>query len=298
MDLQHFVDTFKNDPHIGNAIGLYIIASKNVSPSFQQQNFCRCVVAGSRETANIDRSVTPSGKASKASSMLSRTAMYLANNIQSMNLIACLVLPPSVVNAPSGPIITRILQERNPGDARPDYALKGKTMATALETVYHINLDKMPNVSRARRQTEWFKTTQTSFANVKLALQAVGHGTFYDFTKVSPTASPDELIGKGVKLTGGQVLNTTAHTLKNPGANMVSRLTPREVAEIRAGTEEGDRLLAELTRIDGRDDAAPVKPPVTTNIRMTRSQINALRNNNEADEQRRRRVARVLAQLA
>ena len=50
-----------------------------------------------------------------------------------------------------------------------DYALKGKTMAVALESIYHDELDEMPNVSRARRQTEWFKTTQSNFQNVKLA---------------------------------------------------------------------------------------------------------------------------------
>ena len=113
MDLEHFVQHFKNDANIGNAIALYIIASKNLAPAYQKQNFLRAGVArGSRETANIDRSATASGAASKASSLLSRAAMYLANNIQSMNLIACLVLPPSVVNAPTGPTITRVLQTR------------------------------------------------------------------------------------------------------------------------------------------------------------------------------------------
>ena len=88
MDLQHFVDHFKNDDLIGRSIALYIVASKNLSSQFQRQNFVRCGVAGSRETQNIDRSVTASGQASKPSSLLSRAAMYLANNIQSMNLIA------------------------------------------------------------------------------------------------------------------------------------------------------------------------------------------------------------------
>ena len=150
MDLEHFVDKFKQDQNIGQAIALYCITSKNLSSQFQRQNFCRCGVAGSREVANIDRSVTASGAASKASSLMSRAAMYLANNIQSMNLIACLILPPSLVNrGADGPTLTRILEKRREGDARPDYALRGKTMAVALESIYHAELDDMPTC-RAR----------------------------------------------------------------------------------------------------------------------------------------------------
>ena len=123
MDLEHFVDKFKQDPNIGQAIALYIIGSKNLNSTFQRQNFIRCGVAGSREVANIDRSVTASGAASKASSLMSRAAMYLANNIQSMNLIACLILPPSLINrGADGPTMTRILQKQNPDSALPAYA--------------------------------------------------------------------------------------------------------------------------------------------------------------------------------
>ena len=46
-------------------------------------------------------------------------------------------------------------------------------------------MDESPNVSRARTaRQEWFKTTQSNFQNVKLALQAVGTGIYYDFTKL------------------------------------------------------------------------------------------------------------------
>ena len=146
MLLSHFVEHFRQDANIGNSIALYCIASVNLSSQYQRQNYCRCGVAGSREQANIDRSVTASGQTSKASSLMSRAAMYLANNIQDMRLIACLILPPSVVNAPTGPTISRILEKRKPGDNRPDYALRGSTMAVALESIYHQELDDMPNV--------------------------------------------------------------------------------------------------------------------------------------------------------
>jgi hypothetical protein len=106
-------------------------------------------------------------------------------------------------------------------------------MAVALEQIYHAELDEMPNVSRARRQTEWFKTTQSNFQNVKLALQAVGQGIFYDFTKFSPTAQPSDFIGKGKKMEGGESLDTTTHTFRE---------SPR-LQELRKALQEGDEVM-------------------------------------------------------
>ena len=76
--------------------------------------------------------------------------MYFNNFIAGGTIIAALTLPPSVVNKPSGPTITRILQETNPDDHRPAYALKGQTMAVALEKLMHVALDRMPKIRRAR----------------------------------------------------------------------------------------------------------------------------------------------------
>ena len=214
MDLEFFVKQFRDDPNLGRSICLYAIAPKNLASNFQSKHFLRCGVAGSRETANIDRSVTPSGAESRASSLYSRAAMYFANWIAGGTILAALVLPPSVVNAPTGPTITRVLQQRNPDDARPDYALRGKTMAVALESIYHQELDAMPKVRRARgERVEWFQTTQQTFANVKLALQAVGQGIYYDLTKHG-NVLPEALVGKGVRLRGGQTLDTTTHAFR------------------------------------------------------------------------------------
>ena len=331
MLLSHFVEHFKNDANIGNSIALYCIASVNLSSQFQRQNYCRCGVAGSREQANIDRSVTPSGAPSKASSLMSRAAMYLANNIQDMKLIACLILPPSLVNrGADGPILTRILEKRKEGDLRPDYTLKGKTMAVALESIYHAELDDMPNVSRGRTsRQEWFKTTQSNFQNVKLSLQAVGQGVFYDFTKFSPTAKPSDFIGKGTKLEGGRTLETTTHTFRESprlqelrraiqagdeveGEDGIIRLDASDVDDIRKGTPRGMQLLDLITQ---KEKAAattqtaqtataaaqtttppPAPPPQRTtatqaplNVRMTRSAIRALRTTETTEDERRRR---------
>ena len=293
--------------NLGRAICLYIIASKNLAPAFQQQNFCRCGVAGSREQANIDRSVTASGAESRASSLYSRAAMYLANSIAGMNIIAVLKLPPSVVNAPSGPTITRVLQQRRQGDNRPDYALQGKTMAVALESIYHMILDDMPGVSRARTaRQEWFKSQDPKFSKVKLALQAVGQGEYYDLSKYG-NVPPDKLVGKGVKLEGGQVLDTTTHRFREsprlkPNDKGEVRLTAAEIAEIRAGTDRGQELLDEITRLEQGGAPKPTQNTTgtqTTTVRMTRSQVRALRNaQTDEEEKRRRKVARALAQLA
>lgn len=332
MDLEHFCAHFAKDPNIGQGIALYLIASKNLADPFQRQNFYRAGVAGSREVANIDRSVTASGQQSKASSLFSRAAMYLANNIQSMRLVAALILPPSVVNAPSGPTIARILETRRDGDLRPDYALKGKTMAMALEAVYHNELDSMPTISRARRKTEWFKTTQSNFKNAKLALQSVGHGVYYDFTRFSPTAMPEAFLGKGQKLNSGAVLATTTHAFKTSprlaelrrnlqtgdeveGEDGIIRLNRDDIEDIRLGTQRGMYLLELITRKEKTQATTQTNTPTTTgttqtgakkttatqaptHVRMTRAAIADLRNvETIADEKRRRRVARALAQL-
>jgi hypothetical protein len=331
MDLQHFITHFSRDENIGTAVALYIIASKNLSPQFQKQNFCRCGVAGSREVANIDRSATASGASSKASSLISRAAMYLANNIQSMHLVACLILPKSVINSPSGPTIARILEYRKDGDNRPDYALKGKTTAMALESVYHHELDIMPSVSRARRQTEWFKTTQNNFKNIKLALQAVGQGIYYDFTQFSATAMPSDFIGKGRKLRGGVTMDTTTHGFKqSPRLQELKRnlqtgdevetedgtiqLNSDDVEDIRTGTNRGLYLLELITRKEKATATTQTGTTATTGttqtkktdratqapvfVRMTRNAINQLRGAQTSEaEQRRRRIARALAQL-
>jgi len=174
-----------------------------------------------------------------------------ANNIQSMNLIACLVLPPSVVSGPTGTIITRLLEQRKEGDNRPDYALKGKTVAVYLESLYHNYLDDSPNVSRARTaRQEWFKTTQSNYQNMKLALQAVGKGIYYDFTKFSPTAMPADFVGKGKKLAEGEVLKTTSHTFRGS-----SRLN-KALAELRKTLQVGDEVIEEdgtTIRLDSTD---------------------------------------------
>lgn len=95
----------------------------------------------------VDRSATASGGESKASSLYTRAAMYYSyynNFISGSTIVAALILPPSVVNKPSGPVITRILQQTNPDDNRPAFALRGQTMAVALEKVFHNALDQMP----------------------------------------------------------------------------------------------------------------------------------------------------------
>ena len=175
MDLEFFIKNFGRYPNLGRAIGLYIIRPKNLDRTHESRNYFRAGVAGSRETQNIDRSATSSGGESRASSLYSRAAMYFANFIAGGTIIAALVLPPSVINKPTGPTITRILQKRQPGDNRPAYALKGQTRAVALETVMHQELDTMPWQSR-RVVHERTKKLQ----NAKLAMQAVGQGVYYE----------------------------------------------------------------------------------------------------------------------
>jgi hypothetical protein len=322
MDLEWFVTRFKDDPNLGRAIALYAIAPKNLAPAFQAKHFLRCGVAGSRETQNIDRSVTPSGAESRASSLYSRAAMYFANWIAGGTILAALVLPPSVVNAPSGPTITRVLERRNPGDARPDYALRGKTMAVALESLYHQELDTMPKVRRARgERVEWFQTTQQGFDNVKLALQAVGQGVYYDLTKHG-NVLPEALVGKGVKLRGGQTLETTTHAFrKSPRLLELTRdeveeedgtvrLTLDDVEDIRNNTSRGQQLLELITRrppkrtaevqTDGPNVTTRSRRTQTVTVRLTRAKVRELRDAAATDdgEVRRRRLTRALAELA
>jgi hypothetical protein len=242
----------------------------------------------------LDRSVTASGTESKASSLYCRCGMYLANNIQSMNIIAVLLVPRSVINRPTGPTITRILEARKPGDNRPDYALRRKTMAITMEALFHQYIDDLPDVNRARRKTEWFKSRKPDFNSLKLALQAVGNGTYIEFTK-HPNAMPGTI--KGQKLGSGMVgqkLGTTTHAFKtSPRLDEMKRdgitdedgnisLSHDDIEDIRISTPRGLRILEMITRRERATQTTQTDSNIKnittpTMVRMTRSGVEALR---------------------
>ena len=193
-------------------------------------------------------------------------------------------------------------------------------MAVALESIYHSELDDMPNVSRARTERqEWFKTTQSNFQNVKLALQAVGKGIFYDFTKYDPLSLPEFFVGKGTKLSGGAVLDTTTHSFRESPRlqelrktlqddvieedGRTIKLDASDIYDIRNGTPRGLQLLELITRKEKKTTGTTRSRKQTTqtpvvNVRMTRAAIRALKSaENDPDEQRRRRIVRALALL-
>ena len=332
MDLSHFIEHFSNDMNIARNVALYIIKPDNLSEKFQKKNYFRGGIGGSREVSNIDRSATASGANSRASSLYSRAAMYFNNFIQGGTLVAALILEKSVVNSPSGPIMTRILQETNPDDRRPAYALKGKTMGLALEKLYHISLDKMKQIRRSRTdRVEWFETTQNDFKNAKLALQSVGHGRFFDFSLFPRNVMPEDLVGKGVKLSRGQVLDTTTFELRKSKRLLEMmddvteedgsvKLTLEDIEDVRSNSIRGQQILELITRKGPQKSAttqttdAPtqaIPQPMRTRsranqtqnpvyVRLTRSKINQLRAAAQTDnlEAKRKKIARVLAQLS
>ena len=334
MNLDWFVKNYSHDSNIGRQIGLYIIAPDNLSAVFQKKNYFRAGVAGSRITINQDRSVTASGADSKSSSLHSRAAMYFANWINSGTVIAALILPPAVVNKPTGPVITRILEKTNPLDGREAYQLKGQTMAVALEKIFHLELDSIPKVKVKRARTErveWFQTTEPNYINAKLALQSVGHGIYYDFTKFPRNVLPEDLVGKGVKLSGGQTFQTTTHEFrKSPRLLQMTqddvteedgsvKLSLDDIEDIRNNTIRGQQIIEMISRkgpqksattqTDAATQAIP-QPRRTRSranqtqnpvfVRLTRSKINQLREAAKTDneEVKRKKIARVLAQLS
>ena len=132
--------------------------------------------------------------------------MYFNNFIQGGTLVAALILPPSVVNAPTGPTITRILEKQTPDDRREAYQLRGVTQAVALEItqavalekIYHQALDDMPKIKRARTaRVEWFEQPRDpKLANAKAALQSVGQGIYYDFDRFPRNVMPSRFDGR------------------------------------------------------------------------------------------------------
>ena len=297
MDLQHFVSNYSQDSNFGRAIALYIIRPKNLAPSFESKHYFRAGVAGSRETQNIDRSATPSGGESKASSLFSRAAMYLSNWIAGGTIVAALVLPASVINTPTGPVITRILQKREPGDNRPAYALKGQTMAVALESLMHAELDEMPKIKRARTdRVEWFESQQKNLENAKAAMRAVGKGIYYDLTKFASNVMPAQLIGKGVKLTGGMTMDTTTHAFrKSPRLLELTqedvtaedgsvRLSTDDIEEVRQNTERGQAILELITRRGPPKTQGTQAAPQTATTATETVNVPNVRTRTQADE--------------
>lgn len=320
MDLEHFIKNYSQDTIIARQVALYCVKPDNLAPNLEKKHYVRCGLGGGRETANIDRSVTPSGQDSRASSLYSRMAMYWNNWINSGTIICALILPRSVVMRPTGPTIARILQEVNPDDNRPAYALKGKTQGAALEQIYHINLDKMSKVKRSRtNRVEWFETTQNDFKNIKLGMQSVGQGWFVDFTKFPRNVMPEQL--KGIRLSGGQVLDVTEHEFRKSPRLLQNvqkeveeedgtvRLSSDDIEDIRMNTIRGQQILELITRKGPKSTREVQTTNVQTRskrtqshpiqVRLTRSQVDQLREAYEDTNQRKRqqRLARVLANL-
>jgi hypothetical protein len=161
-----------------------------------------------------------------------------------------------------------------------------------------------------------------------LALPSVGHGEYYDFTKFGPTSMPEAFIGKGTRLSGGAIMNTTTHSFKKSlllqelklnfqagdgfqSGDGIIHLNFDDVADIRTGTQHGMFLLELITRKEKatqntQTDANTTNTTQTKNIatqaptmvRMTRSGVAALRNvQTTEDEKRRRRIARAIANI-
>jgi len=287
------VSNFGKDELIGSQVGLYIVRPLNLNGTFQNRNYFRAGIGGSKEHTLIDRSSTASGKAQKSSSLHSRLAMHFASWITGGEIISLLVLPRSVINKPSGPTMLRILEQRREGDARPDYALKGMTQGRALEKVMHNELDQMPKIQRARTdRVEWFQTQQADFRNAKEGQRMVGQGVWYDLTKHNRFAMPADLIGKGTKLTGGVALDVTSHSLRK-SSRLLSHtqdeiveddgtvsLTLQDIEEVRSGTPRGQLILETITRRQPKEKSTQVQQTETatagvqvTPRRATRSTV-------------------------
>ena len=156
-------------------------------------------------------------------------------------------------------------------------------------------------------------------------MQSVGQGVYYDLTKFPPNARPHVLVGKGKKLAGGQILETTTHGFrKSPRLLELAhqevteedgsvRLTLDDIEDIRENTVRGQQILELITRRASKQTAGTqtiATPKVATRsrriqtepvvVRLTRSKIRELREAAETvdEERRRRRLARALAQLS
>jgi hypothetical protein len=91
-------------------------------------------------------------------------------------------------------------------------------------------------------------------------MRAVGKGIYYDLTKFASNVMPAQLIGKGVKLTGGMTLDTTTHAFrKSPRLLELTqedvtaedgsvRLSTDDIEEVRQNTERGQAILELITR--------------------------------------------------
>ena len=101
---------------IGSQVGLYIVRPLNLNGTFQNRNYFRAGIGGSKEAQNIDRSSTATGKEQKSSSLHGRLAVHYANWITGGEIISLLVLPRSVINKPSGPTMLRTLEQRREGE--------------------------------------------------------------------------------------------------------------------------------------------------------------------------------------
>jgi hypothetical protein len=155
---------------------------------------------------------------------------------------------------------------------------------------------------------------------------------------------PDQLVGKGVKLTGGMTMETTTHAFrKSPRLLELTqedvtaedgsvRLSTDDIEEVRQNTERGQAILELITRrgpsktqsvqaapqtvttgtqatpnvrtrsrSTGAEPTIPIPSdtPAPVYVRLTRARVQQLREaaTTNDDDQRRKRLARALAQL-
>ena len=153
--------------------GLYIVQQSRIPPEYQA---FRCGLAGKPSDA-AQRAFQ-----GKQSSFSSRFATYLNYWLPTnAKVFACLTVPRRIRAGFSD----RVLNEREEGDNREDYAREYQTLIQVREAQFHSLLLRygmqrmgLPGTEEERQRSEFFKG---SLVQAKRALKAIGRGDFFEF---------------------------------------------------------------------------------------------------------------------
>ena len=273
MDFTHFI-AHQDEIEPALKSGLYIVQQSHLPLNLQA---FRSGLAGKPSDA-AQRAFQ-----GKQSSFSSRFATYLNYWLPTnAKVFACLTVPRRIRAGFSD----RVLNEREEGDNREDYAREYQTLIQVREAQFHSLLLRygmqrmgLPGTEEERKRSEFFKG---SLVQAKRALKAIGRGDFFEFDSNDITKMRKQT------LTRGDEIETTQVKLRESPRLVANRETVELLAQNDPPTVQAIDKVSQAVRKSPRLSTPGNSTPLTVTLRE--DDLERLRNGDEM-------VARAITRL-
>ena len=278
MDFTHFIEN-KDHPDLSIALksGLYIVQQSHLPKQYQAFR-CGLVAKPSYSEYAAQRAFQ-----GKQSSFSSRFATYLNYWLPTnAKVFACLTVPRRIRAGFSD----RVLNEREEGDNREDYAREYQTLIQVREAQFHSLLLRygmqrmgLPGTEEERKRSEFFKG---SLVQAKRALKAIGRGDFFEFD------SNDISKIRKQTLTRSDEIETTQVKLRESPRLVANKETVELLAQNDPPTVQAIEKVSQAVRKSPRLNTSGSSTPLTVTLRE--DDLERLRNGDQT-------VARAITRL-